>query len=161
MDLLEQKKMCAYVGKVGMDRNCPDYYIEKNGKEETLRFVEECQKKNYQYVKPIITPRFTISCTDEYMQYMGEIAKKYKIPVQSHLSENLGEVEFVKQLRPNDKFYAESYDKYGLFGSEVKTIMSHCIHCPKEEQEFIKTGNPVSVILDDNGEIVNEVHRIK
>ena len=138
MDLLEQKKMCAYVGKVGMDRNCPDYYIEKNGKEETLRFVEECQKKNYQYVKPIITPRFTISCTDEYMQYMGEIAKKYKIPVQSHLSENLGEVEFVKQLRPNDKFYAESYDKYGLFGSEVKTIMSHCIHCPKEEQELIK-----------------------
>lgn len=45
MDLLEQKKICAYVGKVGMDRNCPDFYIEKNGKEETKRFVEECEKK--------------------------------------------------------------------------------------------------------------------
>ena len=138
MDLLEEKKICAYVGKVGMDRNSPDFYIEKNGKEETARFVEECEKRNYKFVKPIITPRFTISCTDEYMQYMGEIAKKHNIPVQSHLSENLGEIDFVKQLRPNDKFYGESYDKNGLFGKEVKTVMAHCVHCPKEEQELIK-----------------------
>ena len=140
MDLLEQKKICAYVGKVGMDRNCPDFYIEKNGKEETARFIEECKKRNYKYVKPIITPRFTISCTDEYMQYLGEIAKKNNIPVQSHLSENLGEIDFVKKLRPNDKFYGESYDKNGLFGKEVKTIMAHCVHCPKEEEELIKTN---------------------
>ena len=138
MDLLEQKKICAYVGKVGMDRNCPDFYIEKNGKEETLRFVEECQKRNYKFVKPIITPRFTISCTDEYMKYMGELAKKYNIAVQSHLSENLGEIDFVRQLRPNDKFYGESYDKNGLFGKEVKTVMAHCVHCPKEESKLIK-----------------------
>ena len=138
MDLLEQKKICAYVGKVGMDRNCPDFYIEKNGKEETKRFVEECEKRNYKFVKPIITPRFTISCTDEYMEYMGKLAKEHNIPVQSHLSENLGEIDFVKQLRPNDKFYAESYDKSGLFGKEVKTVMAHCVHCPKEEKELIK-----------------------
>ena len=138
MDLLEQKKICAYVGKVGMDRNCPDFYIEKNGKEETLRFVEECQKRNYKFVKPIITPRFTISCTDEYMKYMGELAKKYNIAVQSHLSENFGEIDFVRQLRPNDKFYGESYDKNGLFGKEVKTVMAHSVHCPKEESELIK-----------------------
>ena len=138
MDLLEQKKICAYVGKVGMDRNCPDFYIEKNGKEETLRFVEECQKRNYKFVKPIITPRFTISCTDEYMKYMGELAKKYNIAVQSHLSENFDEIDFVRQLRPNDKFYGESYDKNGLFGKEVKTVMAHCVHCPKEESELIK-----------------------
>ena len=138
MDFLEQKKICAYVGKVGMDRNCPDFYIEKNGKEETKRFVEECEKRNYKFVKPIITPRFTISCTDEYMEYMGKLAKEHNIPVQSHLSENLGEIDFVKQLRPNDKFYAESYDKSGLFGKEVKTVMAHCVHCPKEEKELIK-----------------------
>ena len=138
MDLLEKKKICTYVGKVGMDRNCPDYYIEKNGKEETTRFVEECQKRNYKFVKPIITPRFTISCTDEYMEFMGQIAKKYNIPAQSHLSENDNEIEFVKQLRPNDKFYGESYDKCGLFGKEVKTIMAHCVHCPKEEEDLIK-----------------------
>ena len=138
MDLLEQKKFCAYVGKVSMDRNCPEFYIEKNGKEETTRFIEECQKRNYKYVKPIITPRFTIACTDEYMKFLGEIARKYNVPVQSHISENLGEIEFVKQLRPDDKFYGESYDKNGLFGNDVKTVMAHCVHCPKEEEELIK-----------------------
>ena len=79
MDLLEKKKIYAYVGKIGMDRNSPDYYIETNGKEETLRFIQECKKRNYIYVKPIITPRFTISCTDEYMKHMGELAKEYNI----------------------------------------------------------------------------------
>ena len=137
MDLLEQKKLIAYVGKVGMDRNSPDFYIETNGKEETKRFLEECKKKNYIYVKPIITPRFTVACTDDYMEYMGELAKEYQIPVQSHLSENLDEIELVKNLTGTE-FYAESYDRYGLFGNETKTIMAHCVFSPDKEVELIK-----------------------
>jgi guanine deaminase len=137
MDLLEQKKFCAFVGKVGMDRNSPEFYTETNGKEETKKFLEECEKKNYTYVKPIITPRFTVSCTDDYMKYMGELAKEYNIPVQSHLSENLDEIELVKNLT-GTKFYGESYDRYGLFGSETKTIMAHCVHSPEEEVNLIK-----------------------
>ena len=137
MDLLEQKKICAYVGKVGMDRECPDYYVEKDGKTESLKFVQECQKRNYSYAKPIITPRFTVSCTDDYMKYLGDLAKEYHLPVQSHLSESIGEIDFVKILRPNDSFYAESYDKNGLFG-DVPTIMAHCVHSPPQEVQLIK-----------------------
>ena len=140
LDLLEEKKFCAYVGKVGMDRNSPEFYIEKNGKEETLRFVQECIKRNYTYAKPIITPRFTVSCTDEYMKYMGELAKEYNLPAQSHLSESLSEIEYVKELRKDsgDKFYGESYAKNGLFGGDVKTIMAHCVYSTEEEVELIK-----------------------
>ena len=138
MDLLENKKIIAYVGKVGMDRNCPDYYIEKNGEEETIRFIEECKKRKYNYVKPIITPRFSPTCSDKYMEKMGEIVKKYNLPVQSHLSENLSEIEWIKKLRPDDNFYGESYNKNGLFGNVTKTIMAHCIHCPKDEDDLIK-----------------------
>ena len=138
MDMLEKKKMVAYVGKVAMDRNSPDYYVEENGEKETIRFIEECIKKNYTYVKPIITPRFTPSCSDEYMEKLGEITKKYNLTVQSHLSETLDEIDWVKQLRPNDSFYGESYDKYGLFGNGPKTIMAHCVYCPEEEKELIK-----------------------
>ncbi len=130
--------MVAYVGKVSMDRNSPDYYIEENGEEETIHFIEECMKKNYTYVKPIITPRFTPSCTDDYMEKLGQIARKYNLSVQSHLSENLEEIHLVKKLRPNDTFYGESYDKYGLFGNPQKTIMAHCVHCPNAENDLIK-----------------------
>jgi guanine deaminase len=138
MDLIESKKIFAYVGKVGMDRNSPDYYIEKNGKEETIRFIEECLKKNYKYVKPIITPRFTPSVSDAYMEQLGIIAKKYNLAVQSHLSENQEEIKLVKELRKNDSFYAQSYDKYGLFGNERKTVMAHCIYSNNEENDLIK-----------------------
>jgi guanine deaminase len=138
MDMLEEKKFCAYVGKVSMDRNSPDYYIEKNGEKETIRFLEKCRKKNYKYVKPIITPRFTPSCSDDYMEKLGNIAKKYNTPVQSHLSENLEEIKWVKELRPNENFYGESYNKYGLFGNICKTIMAHGVHCPKPENDLIK-----------------------
>ena len=68
---------------------------------------------------------------------MGEVAKEYNIPVQSHLSENLDEIELVKNLT-GTKFYGESYDRYGLFGSETKTIMAHCVHSPEEEVNLIK-----------------------
>jgi len=138
MDLLEKKKIVAYVGKVAMDRNSPDYYIEKDGEKETNYFLEECMKRNYEFVKPIITPRFTPSVSDSYMENLGKLAKKYNLPAQSHLSENLKEIEWVKNLRKNDSFYGESYDKNGLFGKEIKTIMAHCVHCPKEESELIK-----------------------
>ena len=138
MDLLEKKKIVAYVGKVAMDRNSPDYYIEKDGEKETNYFLEECMKRNYEFVKPIITPRFTPSVSDSYMENLGKLAKKYNLPAQSHLSENLKEIEMVKNLRKNDSFYGESYDKNGLFGKEIKTIMAHCVHCPKEESELIK-----------------------
>ena len=138
MDMLEEKKIVAYIGKVGMDRNSPDYYIEENGEEETIRFIEECIKRNYTYVKPIITPRFIPSCTDDYMEKLGKITKNYNLSVQSHLSENLDEIELVKHLRPNDNFYGEAYDKYGLFGNGTKTIMAHCVFCTKAENYLIK-----------------------
>jgi cytosine/adenosine deaminase-related metal-dependent hydrolase len=38
------------------------------------------------------------------MEKLGQITKKYNLSVQSHLSETLDEIEWVKQLRPNDKF---------------------------------------------------------
>ena len=44
----------------------------------------------------------------------------------------------MKKLRPNDTFYGESYDKYGLFGNPQKTIMAHCVHCPNAENDLIK-----------------------
>ena len=141
MELLENKKIIAYVGKVAMDRNSPDYYIEKDGEKETNYFLEECIKRNYKFVKPIITPRFTPSVSDSYMKILGKFAKKYNLPAQSHLSENPKEIEMVKKLRENDSFYGQSYDKNGLFGKEIKTIMAHCVHCPLEENELIRTND--------------------
>ena len=66
------------------------------------------------------------------------------MPVQSHLSENQGEIEWVKQLRPDAAFYGDGYDKYDLFGDrnldqeKVRTVMAHCVWSTDDEVRRIK-----------------------
>ena len=141
MDKLEKIGIRGYVGKVNMDRNSPDTLREESAEkaaEDTEKWLEECKNRNYKYIKPILTPRFVPSCTDELMEKLSIIRKKWRLPVQSHLSENMGEVEFVKELAPWSKFYGDAYDRFGLFGGEDGCIMAHCVLSGEEEIELMK-----------------------
>lgn len=132
MDELEKAGVTGYVGKVNMDRNAPPYLCEttEESKAETLRWLEACRGSTH--VKPILTPRFAPSCTDELLSFLGKLKAERDIPVQSHLSENLGEIAFVAQLFPDCGQYWEVYDKYGLF--DKKTLMAHCVHSDARER---------------------------
>ena len=144
MRQLHEAGLGAYVGKLNMDRNCPDYYSEltpENGEAETRRWLEACKELNYPRVFPILTPRFTPSVTDAYMEKIGNLSREYGVAMQSHLSENLSEIEWVKALCPDAKNYADTYARYGLFGGDCKTIMAHCIYCPAEEDELMKRNH--------------------
>ena len=148
MELMEETGLITYVGKVNMDREAPDTIREKDAAysaEETSLWIEESLEK-FTNTKPIITPRFVPSCTDELMAELGKIQKKYGVAVQSHISENLGEIEFVHQLRPDNEFYGDVYDEYGLFGRDyengrdVKTVMAHCVWSSDKEIELMKNN---------------------
>ncbi len=146
MRLLEKTGLVTYVGKVNMDRNCPEYLCEESAKkslEDTVSVIEASQK--FHNVTPILTPRFTPSCTDELFSGIEKLQRRYKLAVQSHLSENLGEIDLVRSLCPSASFYGETYNKYGLFGKsadgeEVKTIMAHCVWSGDEEIELMKSN---------------------
>lgn len=138
MDMLEESGICAYVGKVNMDRNGPDYLCEKDAvvsSSDTEKWITSCEK--YSCVSPILTPRFIPSCTDDLMTRIAKLQKKYKLPVQSHLSENPSEIEWVNSLHPDASCYGGAYDKFGLFGDDVPTIMAHCVHSTEEEIELL------------------------
>ena len=143
MDLLEEKGIVSYVGKVNMDRNCPDALKENSGDsiKKTTQWIQNCSKK-YKFVKPIITPRFVPSCTSDLMGGLGDIAMENNIPVQSHLSENISEIEWVKQLHPKCKNYGDTYNKFNLFG-QTKTIMAHCVHLTEEEIKAIEENKVI------------------
>jgi len=115
MEELEKAGIVGYVGKVNMDRNSAPGVLEETteeSKSETLRWLEECRR--LRHIKPILTPRFTPSCTDELMAFLGELARERDLPVQSHLSENHAEMELVRTLHPDCQQYWETYAKYGL-----------------------------------------------
>lgn len=138
MDMLEDAGICAYVGKVNMDRNSPDSLCEKNARTAALAtesWLAECEK--YTRVKPMLTPRFIPSCTDELMTNISSLQKKYGLPVQSHLSENPSEIAWVSQLHPDTCCYGEAYHKFDLFGGDAPTVMAHCVHSTPEELELM------------------------
>ena len=140
MDIMEETGLKTMVGKVNMDRNSPEYYCENSAAEsarDTEAWLEHVMLK-YTNVSPILTPRFIPSCTDELMERLSGIQKKYRIPVQSHLSENLSEVEWVKGLCPSSQFYGDAYDQFGMFGGKVKTVMAHCVYSSKAEIGLMK-----------------------
>lgn len=140
MDLLDKTGVKTLVGKVNMDRNGSELLEESSAQasaEATLFWIEETLNK-FENAKPILTPRFTPSCSDELMQRLSEIQKKYHLPMQSHLSENFGEIAWVKELCPNTNFYGEAYSQFGMFGGDCPTIMAHCVHSPEEEVALMK-----------------------
>ena len=137
MNIFKETGMGALVGKVAMNRNCPEGLTETvddmvQGYEE---LIKECGEDGL--VRPIITPRFVPSCTPEMLRACGELAAKYQLPVQSHLSENKDEIAWVKELEPESTCYGDAYDRYGLFG-QTPTVMAHCVWSDGEELELIK-----------------------
>lgn len=138
MELMEKAGLRGFVGKLNMDSNCPDYLRETTDSSlaETRRWLEE--SAGFSAVRPVITPRFIPSCSEELMNGLGELQRQFGAAMQSHLSENLSEIEWVKQLRPWSRFYGEAYSRPGLFGGECPTVMAHCIWSGEEERALMK-----------------------
>lgn len=140
MELLEETGIKTYVGKVNMDRNAPEYYVEDSTEKsvrDTIRFIEEAQK-NFKNTKPIITPRFIPTCTDELMKDLADLKRKYHLPMQSHLSENKEEIEWVKELCPWAECYGDAYDSSGILEGKYSSILAHCVSSTNKEIELLR-----------------------
>ncbi|KAL6948481.1 hypothetical protein ACO0QE_000947 [Hanseniaspora vineae] len=147
-ELCSQYGQRAYIGKVCMDRNSPDYYTENvqdcmDSMDTFLKYLNRILQNNK--IKPIVTPRFAPSCSNEMMQRLGDLSLKgdtncaetsHKLHVQTHLSENKEEIEWVKRLFPEIATYTHVYDHFKLL--HERTVLAHCIHLSEEEADLIK-----------------------
>ena len=148
MNLFREAGMGALVGKVAMNRNCPSELIESvedmvAGNEALIAEFPQHSPLTSNLsplVRPIITPRFVPSCTSEMLQACGDLAAKYQLPVQSHLSENMAEIQWVHTLERESTSYGDAYNRYGLFG-QTPTIMAHCVWTAGEELELMKRNH--------------------
>ncbi|KAM6182658.1 guanine deaminase [Erethizon dorsatum] len=142
----------AFVGKVCMDVNnsVPEYKeTTEESVRETKRFVSEILGKKYSRVKPIVTPRFSLSCSETLMGELGSIAKAQELHIQSHISETPDEVEAVRNLYPSYKNYTDVYDKNNLLTD--KTVMAHGCYLSAEELDvFCERGASISHCPNSN-----------
>ena len=139
-DLLRKAGLGAYVGLVAMDRNAPD------GLRNTAlqAFAETTNLDRYLgrdgLVRAIVTPRFIPSCSEEMLTALGRLADESGLPVQSHLSENMHEIDWVHQLEPDATCYGDAYHRYGLFG-QTPTLMAHCCYTNPQETQLMRLNN--------------------
>ena len=141
MDMLEKSGLVTMVGKVSMDTSAPDGLREPDAASaaRAVRSWLEAAQGRYERTQPMLTPRFIPSCSDALLRELGAIQRESGLPVQSHLSENRGEVQLVRELCPWSAFYGAAYDEYGLFGGDGRdTVMAHCVLSEEPELELIR-----------------------
>ena len=130
----------AFVGKVNIDRNSPNYYTEttQGSIDATKSFVTKVLDMKNDLVQPIITPRFAPVCSRQLLESLGEFAKEKNVGIQTHLSENKSEIEWVHELEPTAKNYTDVYVQTGILTD--KTILAHGIYLDDSELSAINNA---------------------
>jgi guanine deaminase len=131
--LASAKGIRAFMGKVMMDRNSPAALLENttDSVAASLRLFEKWDGADGGRLRYVLTPRFAGSCSMDLMKQIGRIAKDRGAFVQSHLSENREEIEWIAELFPESSSYTSVYDSARMLTE--RTIMAHCIHLSPDE----------------------------
>ncbi len=130
-------------GKVMMNRNAPDDLCDdvQSSFDDTQALIDQWHGNGRQLYA--VTPRFAITSTGEQLEKAGLLMKNNPdVYMQTHLSENLDEIAFVKELFPERKSYLDVYDHYGLLGP--KSVFAHGVHL--DETDFKRLSETKSSI---------------
>ena len=148
LERMEEKKLRAFVGKVNMDIQSPDYLREtpEESLSETEIFLE--QYSGNRYAKPIITPRFAPTCSFGLLKGLGRLGRKYHAGVQTHLVESRWEAAEAVRLNPDCACDTRIYEKAGLL-ENGPVIAAHFIFPTDEDIRILKEYGGYAVQCPD------------
>jgi guanine deaminase len=130
-------------GKVMMDRNAPSFLTDtpESSYKDSKSLIEKWHKKGR--LLYAVTPRFAPTSSPEQLRLAGKLLQEYPdVYLQTHISENLNEVAWAKELFPNCQGYLNVYDQAGLVGD--RSVFAHGIHLT--DQEFQRLSEAKSAI---------------
>lgn len=127
-------------GKVLMDRNAPAALTDtaQSAYDDSKALIKKWHGKGR--LSYAVTPRFAPTSSPEQLELAGALWKESPgTYMHTHISENLGEIAWVKDLFAERKNYLDVYDHYGLVGE--RSLLAHGVHLTEEEFTRIhKTG---------------------
>lgn len=142
--------MLMIAGKVCMDRNCPEELQDtpESSQRESAELINRWDGKGRLHYA--LTPRFAPTSSSAQMAALGELAQQYPdVFIQTHLSENTHEIEWVKSLYPGFKHYLDVYDHYHMV--RPGAVFGHCLHLEIPEWERIKdSGSTIAFCPTSN-----------
>jgi 5-methylthioadenosine/S-adenosylhomocysteine deaminase len=131
--VVEESGFRATVGKCMMDRgdDVPRELYEETHEsiQESLRLIGEWHGRGDGRVRCCFAPRFAISCSQELLSEVAQLARERGVMIHTHASENKNECEMVE--RETGKRNVAYLDSLGISGTHV--MLAHCIHLDDEE----------------------------
>ncbi len=136
----EARGMAAFAGKTCMDRNAPDGLRDdaRSAYDDSAALLKRWHGKGR--ATYVITPRFSPTSTPEQLDALGTLwAENPDCLMQTHLSEQVDEIEWVKGLYPEARDYLDTYETHGLLGA--RALYGHAIHLePREADRLREVG---------------------
>ena len=129
------------MGQNLMDANAPDALVKPAEQllQETEAHCRQWHGRDQGRLQYAWIPRFAITSTEALLAGIGELRRRYPdVYLHTHLSEQIPEIEVVKNLFPWAKDYTEVYEQFGLLGP--KTILAHGIHLSDGELDRIQAA---------------------
>ncbi|MGR3622914.1 guanine deaminase [Pseudophaeobacter sp.] len=124
-------------GKTCMDRNAPAGLRDtaQSAYDDSKALIERWH--GVDRLEYAITPRFSPTSTPEQLEALGSLwAEHPECLMQTHLSEQVDEIEWVKSLFPQARDYLDTYEEFGLLGA--RGLYGHAIHLEERERHRLR-----------------------
>ena len=137
LSVVDESGFRATVGKCMMDKgdDVPRALHEETAASirESVALIEQWHGRGDGRIRCCFAPRFAISCTRELLSEVSELARKHKVMIHTHSSENKNECEIVEA--ETGRRNVAYLDSLGISGAHV--LLAHCIHLDTEEMETL------------------------
>ena len=129
----------ALTGKTCMDRNAPGNLSDSAqlAYDQSKALLETWHGQDR--LGYVITPRFAPTSSRDQLEALGSLwAEHPEVLMQTHLSEQHEEIEWVAELFPESRDYVDVYDRAGLIGPGA--LMGHAIHLSPRERDRLRAA---------------------
>ena len=124
-------------GKVLMDRNGPPELLDtpETSYIDSKRLIEQWHGRGR--LRYAISPRFAPTSTPDQLAAACQLLQEYPdVHLQTHLSEDKEEINWVKSLFPSSKNYLDVYERAGLLGK--RGTFAHCLHLTETDWQILQ-----------------------
>ncbi|MAQ37370.1 MULTISPECIES: guanine deaminase [Thioclava] len=129
--------MRAAAGKTCMDRHAPEALRDtpQSAYDDSRILLQKWHGTGR--LSYVITPRFSPTSSADQLCALGALwAEHPDCLMQTHLSEQVDEIAWVRELYPTARDYLDTYETYGLLGENA--LYGHAIHLQPREADRIK-----------------------
>lgn len=137
LQVVNESGFRATVGKCMMDKGdaVPSELHEDTqlSIEQSLALIEKWHGAAQGRIRCCFAPRFAISCTRDLLSEVSRLAKKHRVMIHTHASENRSECEIVE--RETGERNIDYLSSLGIVGPHV--VLAHCIHLDNAEMETL------------------------